>query len=433
MWPYLQVLDPSVTEQFYGYVVAIYSFAQILGGPLIGYWSHKIKSVKEPIIICLAISIFGNLLYLCAQTVEKTAYRRYIILASRAIIGFSASIVSLLRSFGVMASKAEDRSRTVAFITGGFALGMTTGPAVQLLFTSLNYPGFELFGGVLINMYTAPSFVAFVVNAFGIGAIISLFEEKYAGISKKVQVNENGELEKVQIPPYDKLAVLICCFTRFTQMFTYTNLETLGSPMAMTMFALTKKEAVTTVATAHAFLSTFAFVIYAGFAAKKLDKYVNFRKMCIGGLLLLGLFHIITYSYPFLPGHLKTYDSSDFYNNTEPVGCNKDRFSWCDTVNPVNIWVFYIAYSVCIGLAFPGVNLSMNTLYTQIIGPRRQTTLQGIQQMFGSVARLTGPLIISSIYQAYGPTISWDIEIVVIAFTIIVHIVYRKRLVPLKV
>ncbi|CAD5229690.1 unnamed protein product [Bursaphelenchus okinawaensis] len=433
MWPYLQTLDTAVTEQFYGYVIAIYPLGQIISSPLIGYWSNRIQCVKIPIALCLTVSMFGDILYLSASHLDISSYRKYMILMSRGVIGLGASVVTLLRSYAVVASKPEDRSRTIALVSGSFALGMTTGPAIQLLFTPLNYPGFELFGDVRFNMYTAPSFVAFIVNGSGIIALFSLFEEKYAGITRKVQVNENGELEKVKLPDYDKMALFICCLGRFTQLFTYTNIETLGSPMAMTMFALNKKEAVTTVATAHAFLSLFAFVIYAGFAAKKLDKYVDYRKMCIGGLMLLGLFHIITYSYPFLPGHLKTYDSSDFYNNTEPVGCNKDRFSWCDTVNPINMWVLYATYSVCVGIAFPIVNLSVNTLFTQIIGPRRQATLTGIQQSFGNVARVTGPLIISNIYEAYGPTISWDIEIVVIAITILINLLYYKRLVPLKV
>uniref|UniRef100_A0A1I7RWL3 MFS domain-containing protein n=1 Tax=Bursaphelenchus xylophilus TaxID=6326 RepID=A0A1I7RWL3_BURXY len=245
---------------------------------------------------------------------------------------------------------------------------------------------------------------------------------------------ENGELEKVKLPPYDKLAVFICCFIRFTQMFTYTNLETLGSPMAMTIFALTKKEAVTVVATSHAVLSTLAFLIYGSFVVFKMDKRVNYRKCCILGLCILLLFHIVTYSYPFLPGHLSTYNNLDLFNSTtEPVGCNSDRFDWCDTVKPMNIYLFYIAYSLCIGIAFPTINLSMNTMFTQIIGPRRQATLQGIQQMFGSMARLTGPLIISNIYQAFGPTISWDIEILVLLGTIAVPLIFRRRLVPLKV
>ncbi|CAD5233290.1 unnamed protein product [Bursaphelenchus xylophilus] len=133
----------------------------------------------------------------------------------------------------------------------------------------------------------------------------------------------------------------------------------------------------------------------------------------MSALLLLVLFHVLTYPWPFLNGRLALYNNTDLHHGTsEPVGCNIDRFDWCATVKPVNKWIFYVAYALCIGIAFPSINLSMNTLYSRIIGPRRQETLQGIQQMFGSAARFTGPLMISNIYHFYGPTVSWQIEFI---------------------
>jgi MFS transporter, ceroid-lipofuscinosis neuronal protein 7 len=60
----------------------------------------------------------------------------------------------------------------------------------------------------------------------------------------------------------------------------------------------------------------------------------------------------------------------------------------------VNVWVYYSAYVLFIGLAFPVLNIAMNTLFSHILGPRRQGTQQGVFQMAGSIARLLGPLAI---------------------------------------
>jgi ceroid-lipofuscinosis MFS transporter 7 len=84
-------------------------------------------------------------------------------------------------------------------------------------------------------------------------------------------------------------------------------------------------------------------------------------------------------------------------NHTEPVGCNATKFDWCDSVRPLSPWYFYACYILCIGLAFPNINITINTLFSKIIGPRRQGTQQGFLQMSGGVAKLVGPVVIRSV------------------------------------
>lgn len=90
--------------------------------------------------------------------------------------------MTLLRTYASTASTSKDRSRAIAFVTCGQALGLTSGPAMQLLFTWLNYPGYSLFGGFHLNMYTAPAYFACALNFFGALTLYLYFQEKYAGI-----------------------------------------------------------------------------------------------------------------------------------------------------------------------------------------------------------------------------------------------------------
>lgn len=94
----------------------------------------------------------------------------------------------------------------------------------------------------------------------------------------------------------------------------------------------------------------------------------------------------------------------------EPVGCDADKFTWCDSLSPVNVWMYYVMYVVIIGkfrseftrkkclkfagLALPTMNITLTTLFSKILGPRRQGTQQGILQMSGSAARMLGPIAI---------------------------------------
>ncbi|VDN33046.1 unnamed protein product [Cylicostephanus goldi] len=46
MWPYLRTLDPDAVETQFGYIVALYSFAQCISAPCFGYWSNRIEQVR---------------------------------------------------------------------------------------------------------------------------------------------------------------------------------------------------------------------------------------------------------------------------------------------------------------------------------------------------------------------------------------------------
>lgn len=68
--------------------------------------------------------------------------------------------------------------------------------------------------------------------------------------------------------------------------------------------------------------------------------------------------------------------------------------NWCTDLKQVNLWVYYFSIVIFIGLSFPNINVTMNTLFSRIIGPRMQGTQQGILEMFGGMGRMFGPLVI---------------------------------------
>uniref|UniRef100_A0A914CWT7 Major facilitator superfamily (MFS) profile domain-containing protein n=1 Tax=Acrobeloides nanus TaxID=290746 RepID=A0A914CWT7_9BILA len=434
LWPYLQILDSSANETFFGYIIAIYSLGQIFSSPTFGYWSNRIKQVRLPLFSGLALMFIGNALYIVLELV--TFPRKYLMLVCRCITGMGSGNVSLLRTYASTASTDKDRPKAIAYVTCGQALGTTAGPALQLLFTPLSYPGFQIFDMLTINMYTAPAYLACSMNFLGALALYFLFKENYAGIvdeEDNEQQPENKKSMPVRIPPYDVIAVLVCYATRFTQMFINTNLETIGSPFAMMMFAWTETKAVTFTAAAQGAVGVFTFLTYLMYILLKMDKYLNCRVSCMISLAALILFHLVTYSWPFIPGNVVLHKNTEIYNFTEQhVGCNMDKFSWCESLRPVNVYVYYVAYIVVIGLAFPTLNITLTTLFSKILGPRRQGTQQGVLQMSGSVARMVGPILISILYSAYGPRMAWHMEIIIISITLLLWCFFYGRMVPLR-
>ncbi|KAE9550505.1 hypothetical protein FO519_006279 [Halicephalobus sp. NKZ332] len=426
LWPYLQILDSSVTETFFGYIVAVYSVGQIFSSPTFGYWSNKIRQVRLPLYVGLFLMFVGNALYIALELVAFP--KKYLMLIGRFVTGAGSGNVTLLRTYASTASTFKDRPRAIAYVTCGQALGMTCGPALQLIFTPLGYPGFQLFHTLTINMYTAPAYLACSMNVFGAVALKFLFKENYAGI---VETKSNSDSND-GLPPYDMIAVLICYTTRFTQMFINTNLETIGSPFAMMMFGWTEEKAVTFTAAAQGAVGVFTFVTYLAYIAFKLENYISSRKACIVSLVALIIFHVVTYSWPFIPGHVMMHNSTSVSEIDQKVGCNIDKFTWCESLAPVNVYLYYAAYVIVIGFAFPTMNITTTTLFSKVLGPRRQGTQQGIFQVSGGVARMVGPISISVLYSQYGPRMAWHMEILVISLTLISWLIFYRRMIPLQ-
>lgn len=78
------------------------------------------------------------------------------------------------------------------------------------------------------------------------------------------------------------------------------------------------------------------------------------------------------------------------------------------------------------------MNVSVSTLLSKILGPRRQANQQSLYQVSSSIARLIGPIVISNVYVYSGPSLSWLVEISVLVFIILVWIFLYRRMIPLQ-
>uniref|UniRef100_A0A914VXB3 Major facilitator superfamily domain containing 8 n=1 Tax=Plectus sambesii TaxID=2011161 RepID=A0A914VXB3_9BILA len=431
LWPFLQEIDKTATEDFFGYITAIYSLGQALASPALGFWSNRIKQTKVPLLSGLVLMFIGNLLYGNTEWLP-TGSRRYGMLLARFITGCGGGIIGVIRAYTATASSISDRSRAISINAGAFALGLTSGPAFQIAFTPIGYPGIQL-GPIKLDMYTAPAYLACVMNTVGFICLLTLFKENYAAISNEEKLQNRFHA----VPKFDKAAILVCLGTRFAQMFVITNLETIGSPYSMIMFHWTKSQAVLYNAIAQAGFGLIGFFIYLSYIVLNLGKILNPRIMCMTGLGLIFLFHSITFPWPFYSGHIAyrtpphLHNGTWVGNSTADAGCNPD-FDWCKTTPSVNVWLYLITYVSLIGLAFPGINISMNTLYSKIIGPRRQGTMQGLLFFSGSTARMLGPLFMASLFSRFGPRAAWGMELLVTFVCFIPWLVMYKRMVPLR-
>eukprot|EP00112_Aurelia_sp_Birch-Aquarium-sp1_P000076 Seg1005.2 transcript_id=Seg1005.2/GoldUCD/mRNA.D3Y31 product="Major facilitator superfamily domain-containing protein 8" protein_id=Seg1005.2/GoldUCD/D3Y31 len=112
------------------------------------------------------------------------------------------------------------------------------------------------------------------------------------------------------------------------------------------------------------------------------------------------------------------------------VGC-PSQYDWCK--NTPQIWLpqmlvavvlFAIGFSTCIGLIL--------SLYTKVLGFKKQGTSVGIISASGNIARIAAPLVGSASYVDIGPryTYSWMCAMVFVA--IVTYIALYKKMAPKK-
>ncbi|CAD5224289.1 unnamed protein product [Bursaphelenchus xylophilus] len=429
MWPYLQRLDPETTEPFVGLCAAVYSLGQIVFAPVIGWWSNRIKNIRIPIVVAICLQMSGNFIYLFAQ-VFPPPYGKYAVAFSRFLCGMGSSNIGLLKTYAATASRKEDRARSIATCTGGLAMGLIVGPAIQLLFTPIGEEGWRITSWFALNMYTTPPLAVCLVNITAMCTMAFLFKEVYAGLLDKTA----SDIPK--LPPADKVGLWVCYIIRSVQMFTFSSIETLSAPVAMTIFALSRTDAVALVAIVHAAMSLLELFMYVCFVGCKLDRYVNDRLVCLVGCVGIAFFYAASFPWPFLSQPMVRYNETMAAElkimGKEPLGCNVDHLPWCEYTPQVNIYLYYILFALIMTGGFCVINITMNTIFSSIIGPRRQGTHQGFLQMMGSVGRLTGPLLVSNLYTYFGIRYAWGLEFGVCVFAALIWVFNYDHLIPIE-
>uniref|UniRef100_A0A1I7RWS3 Major facilitator superfamily domain-containing protein 8 n=1 Tax=Bursaphelenchus xylophilus TaxID=6326 RepID=A0A1I7RWS3_BURXY len=249
------------------------------------------------------------------------------------------------------------------------------------------------------------------------------FTEIYAGIESK-----QSESAKNLEPP-NKIALALCFTGRFVQFFTFACLEAIGASYVETIFAETKENVVQFLAITNISTALVAMAVYFGYIFCQLGQRVVARKVVILALISFGLFYTTTFLWPFTNDTIKIYSEND----TDQLGCNRNRFSWCDSLPKSNKWIYFSAFVLFVGLGWPNMVVCLGNVLSSVIGPRNQAYYQGIFQACAGAGRLLAPIIMSSIYHNFGPRFVWSIEIAMPLTMALIFTVFYRHLTPLQI
>ncbi|KAK0407640.1 hypothetical protein QR680_003507 [Steinernema hermaphroditum] len=427
MWPYLSGLDQSATINFFGFVVAAFSVGQTISSPLLGLWSQKTFSAKDPTAFGLFLTAIGNLLYALLPNFSSNV--KYIMMASRFVTGLGSGTMGVLRAYTATACEVRHRNKAISLEIASFVLGMSVGPAVQAIFAPIGKDGF-MCGPLFLNMYTVPAYLMIALSILSIILLFTIFHESYAGLLSKESKSPDS---LYVLPKFDKYAAGVCLFLWFLNNSLSTNMELIATPLTIALYGWNDQEAVLyngMLQTVSCLLSVGIYFVLGCTRVGKLDR----RKMIFFALTVFTIYHVVNMPWPFYDGPLNYIPkgANSTVQDTSIVGGCYDRYTWCAYTTRVPMMLYIVTATLCFGIAFPFMSSQTGTLYSEVLGPRHQGFMQGVLAFFGSVSRCVSPLISAIVFEHYGylwPT-AGQLALLITGMSLLV--VFRKRLVPLQ-
>uniref|UniRef100_A0A1I7YMG3 MFS domain-containing protein n=1 Tax=Steinernema glaseri TaxID=37863 RepID=A0A1I7YMG3_9BILA len=140
-------------------------------------------------------------------------------------------------------------------------------------------------------------------------------------------------------------------------------------------------------------------------------------------LLITVAYHLLTMSWPWMKGHLTYCDRLD--PNTQ-----SQIASWCGSIHPINERFYYGGNVVLNGIVLQLYGNSVGIVLSKLLGAGRQGTVQGFTQFMVCVAKIVGSLLLTYLFDQFGPQPDWLLQLGFLGLLLVLWIAYRRRLCP---
>ncbi|VDD94409.1 unnamed protein product [Enterobius vermicularis] len=407
-WPYMQKLDSLSTATFFGYVSAISSFGHAFFAPIMGYWGSATGSIRWPLIAGRVIALIGCAIYICLEMF--TSDRRYIMLICYAFFGISMASMSVLRGYIARISTVTDRPKACSVFSLAMVSAVSVGPVFQLLFTPLSYPGWNIFSDViLLNIYTGPIYVAIFANVASLVIILCFFKEVPRRTERQPGLQRRPSKAKAalttDLKTLNLCLVALCIFVRMAVQLSFVTIHTTSSPLMMSVFGWSNTKTVKVSSLLQSSVGLCSLAIFIGFATGRLSKVISMRFATFLSLLLFLAFYLITFPWP-LPGSTITL-KNETLNIT---GCDIEAYKWCATSTAVSPYIYVLATVTVLGIALSFATLSVDTIYSLVLGKIDQGTMQGVFLFSMDAISILGPLLIAPMFEKTGQKYVWILD-----------------------
>lgn len=418
LWPFLQRVGG--TKAFLGYLVAAFSFGQLIGAPYFGYWANHWK-YKSIFFLSGFLKVVGNLMYAFADF--PGGRRDFFMLEARLLVGLGAGNMALCNAYVSQATTLDERTQAMAMLAATGGIGFIVGPLIGVSFGSMK-PGYA-FGPLLLDFLTMPAFCCCVLEALNQLFIFFFFrEERSRNHHAVIDANSSVQTEGVNkdVTKADQKAVWIMMLMYFGTMVVLSVFETVGTPLTMDEYAWDAQTADVGNGVIAGGFGLLCVVVFA--FVKKLAVRFGERQMLIFSLVMTTVSMALLI--PWGSATAKSWVKNDDDDDSTRKGC---QASWCDTV-PKLPFAQYIAGTILVALSYPIANVMEFSLFSKILGPGPQGVMMGWLTAAGCLARAVGPLYITQLYADYGPQITFSVATGLCAIVVVIGLLNYKRLVP---
>ncbi|GMR34282.1 hypothetical protein PMAYCL1PPCAC_04477, partial [Pristionchus mayeri] len=426
-WNYLQKMDPEVDNTFFALVTSITKGGHALFSLMFAYWSHRFRVSKLPLLVGRLTALAGCILYLLIEYVPTD--RRYAMLFCYCLFGISFGNQPILRAFIARMSSNKSRVTAYALFSTATMFSIVIGPLGQLAFSSISYPGYEIFPGMKFHIFSAPVWIALITNIIAIAVVLIRFDDPWEREPRTIKKTSSttsfsledikSKWESIRSLPLPWLLVCVVLFEKAIANVTLASIFSVASPLMTDVFGFNAKETITIHAVAQLIVGLFALTISAAFILS--SRTLLLFSLCISVTLYIVSYPwpVPTLSRPMLPR-----------NDTVNTGCSPQRYPWCDYALAPNPWIWISVMIISMGFTFPTSSIGLDTLYSRVLGNVDQTLMQGAMVLVEDIILFFGPFYASQMFKAFSISALWTVNVFVVAIGLIVFMASFRRFKP---
>uniref|UniRef100_A0A1I7UKB5 Membrane transporter n=1 Tax=Caenorhabditis tropicalis TaxID=1561998 RepID=A0A1I7UKB5_9PELO len=428
-WPYMKEIDKDATAQFFGMATSASKCGHALFALVFSIWSYKTHSVKIPLLASRLIAIVACMIYLSIEYVPDG--KRYVLMSVYILLGIanssfrshenysklsvSSGATTVLRGYIAMCSSTQDRPRAFAVIGLSIIVSIVVGPMLQLIFSSIPYPGYQIIAGIRFHIYSAPIWFSFILTILTVFFIAFFLQDVHRASTESKLEEESARpiisveqikdiISKLKRSNLDWRLIAVCLFVKIAGTFSHATMQSIMSILFMVQYGWSGTETVRMGSMLMVGFGVLSCVVLLLYIFCRLGQILPQEKVFLVCTIASGCVFLITYPYEFNSSPVV------LYNETTHAGCNPLEYSWCETAMAVNPYFFMILTILVSAPSIPMMHTALDTVYSRILGNVDQSVAQGAMTIVDDIVFMVTPVFTTTLFTLLGVGPLWIIK-----------------------
>ncbi|CAI2353164.1 unnamed protein product [Caenorhabditis sp. 36 PRJEB53466] len=431
-WPYMKEIDNDATAQFFGFSQSAAKCGHAIFALLFSIWSYKSRSVKIPMLASRLIAIVACCIYLSIEFFPSG--KRYTLMTVYILLSVANSASTVLRGYIVMISSSQDRAKAFAIIGLSAITSIVIGPALQLLFSGIVYPGYEVVPGIRFHIFSVPIWCSLILTVITAVIICVYMDDVHRRVSTENQCDSGSKKQLISIEIIKETVenlrnsglnwrlIGVCLFVKIAVTFLSALLGSIMSIIFMVLYGWTGSETVRLGSTLMIAFGVISCTVLFLYIFCRLGEILRQEKVFVACVFAVGTFFVVTYPFDFNSQPVAP------YNATTRAGCNPAEYAWCEGSLAVKPNYFMYATVLFFAPCLPMMHTALDTVYSQILGNIDQNVAHGAMTVVDDVVFMITPIFTTTIFTLLGIGPLWIMKAAMFFFIATVWLFHIKQI-----